>query len=230
MKTNKNIIKRYEFGAFFKYQDLYKELLNLLTKLPSKRIGLNGIFFQKNINENSIDLLKFKDLTKKHRYSNSHSQSNLFESIMGKINFKKNMSLKRNNSELKTYFPHLSSSKNKNNSFKTLISLKKIINKEFLNKSNSFNSIRSKKEIKYNFKVKNNIDNLCNTSKYFQKFFYDKNEYFKRLERSKIKKREKKFSSVNKLDEMEINKKNILRNFFKKLSKSESKLLFRKNQ
>ena len=103
MKTNKNIIKRYEFGAFFKYQDLYKELLNLLTKLPSKRIGLNGIFFQKNINENSIDLLKFKDLTKKHRYSNSHSQSNLFESIMGKINFKKNMSLKRNNSELKTY-------------------------------------------------------------------------------------------------------------------------------
>ena len=27
--------KRYDYGAFFKYEDLYRELINLLTILPS---------------------------------------------------------------------------------------------------------------------------------------------------------------------------------------------------
>ena len=35
--------KRYEYGAFFKYEDLYRKLINLLTILPSNQIGNNGI-------------------------------------------------------------------------------------------------------------------------------------------------------------------------------------------
>ena len=44
----KNLFHKYEYGAHFQYRDLYKELLNLITKFPLERIGLNGIFFQRN--------------------------------------------------------------------------------------------------------------------------------------------------------------------------------------
>ena len=37
----KNLVPRYEFGALFSYKELYKELLKLVTIIPSKRIGLN---------------------------------------------------------------------------------------------------------------------------------------------------------------------------------------------
>ena len=58
----KNLFHKYEYGAHFQYRDLYKELLNLITKFPLERIGLNGIFFQRNINEKPINLPKFKEI------------------------------------------------------------------------------------------------------------------------------------------------------------------------
>ena len=61
----KNLVPRYEFGALFSYKELYKELLKLVTIIPSKRIGLNGIYFQKNLNENPVNLFKFNKLKKK---------------------------------------------------------------------------------------------------------------------------------------------------------------------
>ena len=198
MKNNSRV-KRYEFGAFFKYKDLYKKLLNLLIKLPIKRIGLNGIFFQKNINENPIDITKFNELTKNHKYSISNSQTKLFNTILEKIKIKKGIMFKRNYSSTKICFPHLSYSKSTNNIFKTLISLKKNIKQKFLNKSNSSIFIRNKNQIKNNFQIKNNLHNLYNSSKYFQNYFYNHDEYLKNLELSKFKKTEKKFMYVSKL-------------------------------
>lgn len=53
MASKKKQGKTYEHGAFFKYQDLYKRLLDLMTILPSDRIGDKGVYIQNN-NESHI--------------------------------------------------------------------------------------------------------------------------------------------------------------------------------
>ena len=223
----KNLVPRYEFGALFSYKELYKELLKLVTIIPSKRIGLNGIYFQKNLNENPVDLLKFNKLKKKNNSQNLIINTpskiiNKFSSLK-KINLKKNVfskTFQRNDSDIIS-FPFI---KYENKYF----SPKKQIRKNlFLFKSKSAVSIISRNDKTIN---KSNLESLNNKSKYFQKFFYDEKEYLKRLEKSKLKKQERKSLSLSNFKEMDLNKKTVLGNFFHKLSKRDLKFLLRKNQ
>ena len=46
--TTKKHDNKYEYGAYFKYNDLYKALLNLIPILSSNRFGKDGIYFQRN--------------------------------------------------------------------------------------------------------------------------------------------------------------------------------------
>lgn len=50
---NKRQNQTYEFGAFFRTQDLFTKLLNLVEILPIDRLGSNGIYFQNGILENN---------------------------------------------------------------------------------------------------------------------------------------------------------------------------------
>ena len=85
----KNLFHKYEYGAHFQYRDLYKELLNLITKFPLERIGLNGIFFQRNINEKPINLPKFKKIKKKNKNNEINNSSKLLNvTFLQKNNFK----------------------------------------------------------------------------------------------------------------------------------------------
>lgn len=45
-KEKADDIKYYEHGAHFKYIDLFKSLVNLVSILPAERLGHNGIYFQ----------------------------------------------------------------------------------------------------------------------------------------------------------------------------------------
>ena len=228
----KNLFHKYEYGAHFQYRDLYKELLNLITKFPLERIGLNGIFFQRNINEKPINLPKFKEIKKKNKNNEINNSSKLLNvTFLQKNNFKFFSDFfQKNNSELKISFPSLNSynnNKNENISFKNLsISLKKKVNNKLLNKSKSTDLIFNKNE---KIKIKNmsnkNFNFLKNKSKYYQKFFYNEKDYLKRLERAKRKKKEKKQSlSISNIKENDF-KKSVLENFFHKLlSKKKEKL------
>ena len=228
----KNLFHKYEYGAHFQYKDLYKELLNLITKFPLERIGLNGIFFQRNINEKPINLPKFKEIKKKNKNNEINNSSKLLNvTFLQKNNFKFFSDFfQKNNSELKISFPSLHSynnNKNENISFENLsISLKKKVNNKLLNKSKSTDLIFNKNE---KIKIKNmsnkNFNFLKNKSKYYQKFFYNEKDYLKRLERAKRKKKEKKQSlSISNIKENDF-KKSVLENFFHKLlSKKKEKL------
>lgn len=228
----KNLFHKYEYGAHFQYRDLYKELLNLITKFPLERIGLNGIFFQRNINEKPINLPKFKEIKKKNKNNEIKNSSKLLNvTFLQKNNFKFFSDFfQKNNSELKISFPSLHSynnNKNENISFENLsISLKKKVNNKLLNKSKSTDLIFNKNE---KIKIKNmsnkNFNFLKNKSKYYQKFFYNEKDYLKRLERAKRKKKEKKQSlSISNIKENDF-KKSVLENFFHKLlSKKKEKL------
>ena len=228
----KNLFHKYEYGAHFQYRDLYKELLNLITKFPLERIGLNGIFFQRNINEKPINLPKFKEIKKKNKKNEINNSSKLLNvTFLQKNNFKFFSDFfQKNNSELKISFPSLHSynnNKNENISFENLsISLKKKVNNKLLNKSKSTDLIFNKNEkIKIKNMTNKNFNFLKNKSKYYQKFFYNEKDYLKRLERAKRKKKEKKQSlSISNIKENDF-KKSVLENFFHKLlSKKKEKL------
>ncbi len=228
----KNLFHKYEYGAHFQYRDLYKELLNLITKFPLERIGLNGIFFQRNINEKPINLPKFKEIKKKNKNHEINNSSKLLNiTFLQKNNFKFFSDFfQKNNSELKISFPSLHSynnNKNENISFENLsISLKKKVNNKLLNKGKSTDLIFNKNEkIKIKNMTNKNFNFLKNKSKYYQKFFYNEKDYLKRLERAKKKKKEKKQSlSISNIKENDF-KKSVLENFFHKLlSKKKEKL------
>ena len=59
---NKKQAQTYEFGAFFRTQDLFTQLLNLVETFPIDRLGNNGIYFQNGIRENN-NKLQFDDIT-----------------------------------------------------------------------------------------------------------------------------------------------------------------------
>lgn len=55
MKDNKETIgKLYEHGAHFKYIDLFKSLVDLVSVLPSERLGNNGVYFQDDEEKHTI--------------------------------------------------------------------------------------------------------------------------------------------------------------------------------
>ena len=80
MASKKKQGKTYEHGAYFKYQDLYKSLLDLMTILPSDRIGNKGVYIQNNneshiINQNVIIKLR------KQKNKMMNNIENLIESL-----------------------------------------------------------------------------------------------------------------------------------------------------
>ena len=49
-------IKYYENGAHFKYIQLFKRLVNLVSILPAERLGHNGIYFQHDDTDSKLNL------------------------------------------------------------------------------------------------------------------------------------------------------------------------------
>lgn len=71
-KKVKEAPKQYEYGAYFKTQDLFAKLLDLVNTLPVDRLGKNGIYFQKeHIEPNPIifHFEKVEDNTVKNKSS-----------------------------------------------------------------------------------------------------------------------------------------------------------------
>ena len=50
-------IKYYENGAHFKYIELFKSLVNLVSILPAERLGHNGIYFQHDDTDSKLDFI-----------------------------------------------------------------------------------------------------------------------------------------------------------------------------
>ena len=64
--------KQYEYGAYFKTQDLFSKLLDLVNTLPVDRLGKNGIYFQKEHTEQNPTIFHFEkaeDITVKNKSS-----------------------------------------------------------------------------------------------------------------------------------------------------------------
>ena len=188
--------KRYEYGAFFKYQDLYRKLINLLTILPSNQIGNNGIYFQKH-HDNKSTHLNISNLNKIYYKKNTILKINM-------ISLKKKNTLnelERFNSDIKInlHLPSLSNSHSnykqyKLNSFSPKNSLYKLNTESFsFSKTKLFDN-ENYSLLKNGNINKNSINNkmgfLKNRNKYFKLFFYNENDYFKRLEKTKRKKAE----------------------------------------
>ena len=75
--------KIYEHGAHFKYMDLFSKLVNLITVLPSKRVGRNGVFFQEETHsrKHSCNLpLLLSDKSKQSRNNQSYKFPVIFTS------------------------------------------------------------------------------------------------------------------------------------------------------
>jgi len=95
LKKKKKIHQEYEFGAHFKYTDLFGRLINLINILPKERLGDNGIYF---IDDNN-----------KNNKRNSDISSDLIKNFYKKTNFgpisikNKNFLKIKNNSKLKNF-------------------------------------------------------------------------------------------------------------------------------
>ena len=170
MASKKNQGKTYEHGAFFKYQDLYKRLLDIMTILPSDRIGDKGVYIQ-NYNESHIinqdviiKLREQKNKIVKNIGNLIESLSNYHSNQLGKSNdinkknksysynkYRTNQNLSKNNPiKLSLKIPKTS----RGVTFKTLgksqfDSIKKIKRKKNL-KINSLRKINKKINVKNN--------------------------------------------------------------------------------
>ena len=138
----------YEFGAYFKYKDLFKRLLDLMTVLPNDRIDNKEIYFQteqnsKNINQNILfNLRNQKNKIIKNIKSLFESLSNHPISIE---NNNKTISYPLKNNLI---IRNLNNNNNKNKSLRKYFSLKK---------RNDNNKIYENKDNKENIKTVDNI-------------------------------------------------------------------------
>ena len=80
MASKKKEGKTYEHGAFFKHQDLYKRLLDLMTILPSDRIGDKGVYIQ-NYDESHITNLNVILKLREQKNKIMKNIGNLIESL-----------------------------------------------------------------------------------------------------------------------------------------------------
>jgi hypothetical protein len=137
--------KKYEFGAYFKYSDLYYKLIKLLNEISIDRIGKNGIYFGEETNNNN----------------NTNIQND--------FSFNKNLNSPKNNINS---FKLESYSNKTNNSFLSSFKINNNNDKQYtsnhLKKYKLFPFIYSPtKQIKYFTSKFNNNDNINNsTTKY----------------------------------------------------------------
>ena len=170
--------KRYEYGAFFKYQSLYKRLIDLMSILPKERLGLNGIYFQRNNNLNIIDITNstisyFKSSLNSFKSdSNNNILDDSYKKNLLSSNSKDSKYSKRENLFV-TKLPKLISLKRKKYNYFSPINTE----------SNNFQENKSRNyHEKYKIKIKsssqvyktinqNNLNFLNNNKKYYQLYF-----------------------------------------------------------
>ena len=236
---------KYEYGAFFKYIDLYKALCDLIPILSTERIGNNGVYFQRNETEEKKLSKNNSDYEKSVRLKISSPIRSIYYNnypmILNKDKGRaKKILLPSFTSPIK-YFPnfHLPQKSNFINFVNTL-KQKQEINKDdscFSNKDSSEKSGRNN-----DIFMKRNYSNFSfpdNKDKYYKHFFYDENLYKSRLKHSKNKKLQN--SSPNHLfpifSDSEKTKIKITKDFRKKIhnlkitkTKNKIKMLFNRNQ
>ncbi len=170
--------KRYEYGAFFKYQSLYKKLIDLMSILPKERLGLNGIYFQRN---NNLNIIKFTNSTISYIKNSLNSVKSDSNNNILDESYKRNV-LSSNSKDSKN-------SKRKNLFMTTLPKLTSLKRKKFNlfspnnTESNYFQENKSRNyQEKYKKKVKsssqiyktinqNDLNFLKNNKKYYQYYF-----------------------------------------------------------
>ena len=155
MSTKKKHGVTYEYGAFFKYQELFKSLLDLMIILPSERIGDKGEYFQNskisNISNQSVILELRNEKTKimKNIKFLFESLSNYHSSITENNNNK----LNNNSFSPNKFCRHKNMNQNNLKKLSSYMPIASIKNqKNFENNSifNSINKIKKKNNLKIN--------------------------------------------------------------------------------
>ena len=189
--TTKKHDNKYEYGAYFKYNDLYKALLNLIPILSSNRFGKDGIFFQTNENKNESIILSPKEKSPiKINSSIKNLHRDNYPILLSKDKYRKHKILLPSlTSPIK--LEKNSSNFNKSNYTNFISNLKK---KEQIDKYNisSLNELDEKKGRNYNqiFRNKSSYSFMKYKEEYYDKFFYDQKKYLEKLNNSKNKKNE----------------------------------------
>ncbi len=246
--TTKKHDNKYEYGAYFKYNDLYKALLNLIPILSSNRFGKDGIYFQRNEKKNESLSLSSKE---KSPLKINSSIKNLYRDnypiLLSKDKFRNQKILLPSltfNNKLKKYYSNI----NKSNYTNFIYNIRKKNEIDKYNISSSNNELEDKKGRNYNqiMRNKSSFSFMNYHEKYYEKFFYDEKKYLKRLNNSKNKRNEnesnKNFSplSNDSLKKVKIkipkncrikfnNKKINLKSLLNKLPQQKYKLIINKN-
>ena len=170
LKKKKKIHQQYEFGAHFKYTDLFGRLINLINTLPKERLGDNGIYFidDNKKNNNSTDLIK-----------NFYKKNNLVPSslpISLKNKYKLALKLKNNSKSIdqkqtllfSNYLFSLPNKKNNKSEFSNNYSIdKNIVNDNNIskNKTSNFSFLKNNrnKQINNIYKIYNFNDKIFHT-------------------------------------------------------------------
>jgi hypothetical protein len=170
--------KRYEYGAFFKYQELFKKLIDLMSILPKERLGFNGIYFQRN---NNLNIIKITNSTISY-FRNSlnsikcDSNNNILDESYKKniisSNSKESKNTKRENLFMTT-LPKLTSLKRKKFNLFSPNNTESNFFKEY--KSRNYNNKHKERNNSsspiYKTINQNNLDFLKNNKKYYQYYF-----------------------------------------------------------
>ena len=142
LKKKKKIHQQYEFGAHFKYTDLFGRLINLINILPKERLGENGIYFIDDNKNNNVSSNLIKNFYKK----NNLVPSSLPISLKNK--YKLALKLKNNSKSIdqkqtllfSNYLFNLPNKKNNKSEFSNNYSIdKNIVNDNNISKNKTSN-------------------------------------------------------------------------------------------
>lgn len=160
-------IKYYENGAHFKYIELFKSLVNLVSILPAERLGHNGIYFQHDDTDSKLDLsllynmkshkslihivipksmkkspVKYSPTIKHTNTKNIEPRMNTFGNYNNRQSFRINVRLKKVNKNINIRLPKLCSP---SKGIKLLYSSKIKNNTTLFSKYNILSSIKSQR-------------------------------------------------------------------------------------
>ena len=170
LKKKKKIHQQYEFGAHFKYTDLFGRLINLINILPKERLGENGIYFIDDNKNNNVS----SDLIKNFYKKNNLVPSSLPISLKNK--YKLALKLKNNSKSIdqkktllfSNYLFNLPNKKNNKSEFSNNYSIdKNIVNDNNIskNKTSNFSFLKNNrnKQINNIYKIYNFNDKIFHT-------------------------------------------------------------------
>ena len=170
LKKKKKIHQQYEFGAHFKYTDLFGRLINLINILPKERLGENGIYFIDDNKNNNVSSNLIKNFYKK----NNLVPSSLPISLKNK--YKLALKLKNNSKSIdqkktllfSNYLFNLPNKKNNKSEFSNNYSIdKNNVNDNNIskNKTSNFSFLKNNrnKQINNIYKIYNFNDKIFHT-------------------------------------------------------------------